>query len=405
MTNSPERYQRLRRALDGVSLPAALVDLDAFERNVARARATVTRAGVTLRVGSKSVRCTDLLKRILSGLGDRAGGVLAFTASEARHLVAAGLRDIVVAYPTPRRVDADVLAACNRDGARVAAMVDATDQLDVLAGAARAANTVIPVVVDVDMSWRPPGLDASVVLGVRRSPLYTAAAVVDVARAVDATAGLRFAGVMGYEAQLAGLADRDARGRRIAQSALVKALSRPQVRARRRAVRDALTAAGLTPALFNGGGTGSLAWSTGDVALTEVSAGSAFVGGTLFDGMDEFAPEPALCFALPVCRHPAPGIVTCLGGGYVASGTPGWERLPTPWLPEGIALLAWEGAGEVQTPLRVPAGVTFAVGDPVFFRHAKAGELAERFAEYLLVRGDVIESRVPTYRGEGRCFL
>ena len=45
------------------------------------------------------------------------------------------------------------------------------------------------------------------------------------------------------------------------------------------------------------------------------------------------------------------------------------------------------------------------IGDPVFFRHAKAGELAEHVTEYLLVRGDRIEDRAPTYRGLGRCYL
>jgi D-serine deaminase-like pyridoxal phosphate-dependent protein len=61
----------------------------------------------------------------------------------------------------------------------------------------------------------------------------------------------------------------------------------------------------------------------------------------------------------------------------------------------------------VQTPLAVPRGVEaeLELGDPVFFRHAKAGELAEHFAEYLLVRGSRIEARAPTYRGLGRCFL
>ena len=45
------------------------------------------------------------------------------------------------------------------------------------------------------------------------------------------------------------------------------------------------------------------------------------------------------------------------------------------------------------------------VGDPVFFRHAKAGELAEHFARYALVRGDRLEGHAATYRGDGYCFL
>jgi D-serine deaminase-like pyridoxal phosphate-dependent protein len=64
-----------------------------------------------------------------------------------------------------------------------------------------------------------------------------------------------------------------------------------------------------------------------------------------------------------------------------------------------------EGAGEVQTPVLGPAAAHLRVGDVVFFRHAKAGELCERFNELHLVEGDRIAETVPTYRGEGQAFL
>jgi D-serine deaminase-like pyridoxal phosphate-dependent protein len=398
-------YDRFRAALADRELPAAFVDLDAFDRNVAQVRGLLAGTAVRLRVGTKSLRCVALLERLRDALGDRGGGVMAFTAAEAEALVGRGFRDVVVAYPSARPADARRLARLARAGAFVAAMVDDARQLPPLAAAAVGEGTTVPVVLDVDMAWRPPGLPTAVALGVRRSPLFEPAAVVALARRVAETSGLRFVGVMGYEAQIAGLPDRDGRGRREPAHAFVKALSRGQVRARRGAVRAALEAAGLAPALVNGGGTGSARWTAGDPAVTEVTVGSGFLGGTLFDGLDDFAPEPSLFFALPVARVPAPGLVTCLGGGYVASGSPGWEKLPRPCLPPGLSLLPWEGAGEVQTPLRVPPEVSLAPGDPVVFRHAKAGELAERFAAYHLLRGERIEATVATYRGEGWCFL
>src|SRR5207244_2558454 len=125
------------------------------------------------------------------------------------------------------------------------------------------------------------------------------------------------------------------------------------------------------------GGTGSLAWSAKDPSLTEVTAGSGFLDSLLFDYYRDLSLAPAALFALQVVRRPSPGIVTCHGGGYVASGAPGPDRLPRPWLPAGLELLGLEGAGEVQTPLRLRAGAAPRLGDPVFFRHAKAGELAE----------------------------
>ncbi|HVY46512.1 MAG TPA: hypothetical protein VHB21_11565, partial [Minicystis sp.] len=171
------------------------------------------------------------------------------------------------------------------------------------------------------------------------------------------------------------------------------------------AIARALEAAGLHAALFDGGGSGSLAWSAADPALTEVAVGSAFLGTHLFDGYLDLGAEPALAFALAVARRPAPAFVTCLGGGFVASGPAGPDRLPRPWLPEGLALTPLEGAGEVQTPLLVPRGVDVPLGAPVFFRPAKSGELAEHFAAYLLVRGDRVEARAPTYRGLGVTLL
>ncbi|MEU1168756.1 amino acid deaminase/aldolase, partial [Streptomyces sp. NPDC005921] len=118
-----------------------------------------------------------------------------------------------------------------------------------------------------------------------------------------------------------------------------------------------------------------------------------------------FTPRAAAFFALPVVRRPGPKTVTVLGGGYVASGVPRWDRAPVPTFPPGLRYDGNEGAGEVQTPLTGAPAAHLAVGSPVFFRHAKAGELCERFNELHLVRDGKIVDVVPTYRGEGRCFL
>jgi D-serine deaminase-like pyridoxal phosphate-dependent protein len=139
--------------------------------------------------------------------------------------------------------------------------------------------------------------------------------------------------------------------------------------------------------------------------VDEITVGSGFLAGHLFDRYADLALRPALLFALQVTRRPAPGIVTCHGGGYVASGAAGRDRLPLPVWPPGATLLPLEGAGEVQTPVRLPPGVELHPGDVVLFRHAKSGELAEHFDAYHLARDGRLDGRVATYRGEGRCFL
>ena len=148
---------------------------------------------------------------------------------------------------------------------------------------------------------------------------------------------------MFYDAQIAGLPDSSPAVRQ------VKARSHHELLARRAEIVSAAKA--LTDLDFvNGGGTGSLHVTGLDPSLTELAAGSGLYAPTLFDGYDGLALEPAAFFATPVVRRPAAGFVTAYGGGYVASGPPGWSRVPTPLEEQGLELVRTEGTGEVQTP-------------------------------------------------------
>ncbi len=389
-------WERLRRAVRGSPLPLALVDLDALEANVERLTAPARAGGKRVRIATKSVRSPALLELIADASGGVITGAMAYAATECPLLAAHGFDDILIAYPTVQGSDLACVASVNRDGATARLVVDSMDHVDAIAQAAREAGVRIPIVIDIDVSYRPAG---PVHLGVRRSPLREVNDVVALAERISARPELRFDGIMAYEAQIAGLTDGS-----VATRAL-KTLSRPNVIETRAAVVAALTRQGLGPSLVNGGGTGSLDANAREPALTEIAAGSGFLASHLFDHYRGLDLRPAAFFALQVVRKPAPGIVTCHGGGLIASGAPGRDRLPIPVFPEGLALLDLEGAGEVQTPLRVPHGVDLALGDPVFFRHAKAGELAEHVNEYILVRGDTPGDRAPTYRGLGKCFL
>ena len=398
MADARRTWAYFRDALRGRSLPLAFCDLEAFDRN---ARALVERArGIPLRVASKSVRCRALLERVLAMEGWR--GALCYSAAEAAFLSQHGLDDLLVAYPTVDR--AEVAAVCERiaAGARIALTVDDPDQVALLAPIAADHGVVLPLCLDVDVSSELPG----VYFGVRRSPVRDEKSARRVARAVAEHRSLRLDALMGYEAQIAGLPD--AVTGKAPLNAVVRALkrrSKREVRQRRAAIVAALRADGHVLAVVNGGGTGSIESTREDPSVTEIAAGSGLFAPALFDGYAGFRHEPAVGFALAVTRRPAPRTVTCLGGGYVASGAAGRDRLPVPWLPEGGQLLAAEGAGEVQTPVRFPAATALAIGDPIFFRHAKAGELCERFDALVLIEGGRATGEAPTYRGEGRTFL
>ena len=378
---------RLDAATAALEAPFAVVDLDAFDANAAD---LLRRAGgKRVRLASKSVRVRGLLER---ALGAGFSGVLAFTLPEALWLESHGFDDVVVAYPTADRAALRALA-----GSRVTVMVDSVEHLELLPEGAR-------VCIDVDAGWWPLG--GRVRIGAKRSPLRTPGAAAALARRV-VERGLVLDGLMSYEGHIAGVGDRPpGRLGAVAGAAIgaMQGASAKELAARRAEVVAAVRA--VAPLRFvNGGGTGSVERTAAEDAVTEVAAGSGLFAPTLFDAYRAFTPRPAALFALPVVRRPGPGVATVLGGGYVASGPAGASRLPRPVLPAGLRLDRAEGAGEVQTPLLGEAAGALRVGDRVWFRHAKAGELCERFNEVHLVSGASVVASVPTYRGEGNAFL
>jgi D-serine deaminase-like pyridoxal phosphate-dependent protein len=390
---------RLDAATAELDAPFAVVDLDAFDANAAD---LLRRAGgKRVRLASKSVRCRALQDRAL-----RAGfhGQLCFTLPEALWLAEHGARDLLVAYPTTDRAALRALAT-GPHAADVAIMVDDVAHLDLVEAAAgpAAGRAAVRVAIDVDAGWRPLG--GRVRIGARRSPVRAPQQAAALARAIVARDGLRLVGIMSYEAHIAGVGDRPA-GKPLLGAAL-RAMQRASARelaARRAAVVAAVRAVGPLE-LVNGGGTGSVERTAAEAAVTEVAAGSGLFGPTLFDAYAAFSPRPAALFALPVVRRPDARVATALGGGYLASGSGTPDRLPRPVLPAGLRLDGREGAGEVQTPLLGAAAATLAIGDRVWLRHAKAGELCEHFASLHLVSGDRVVEEVPTYRGEGMAFL
>jgi D-serine deaminase-like pyridoxal phosphate-dependent protein len=391
------RYDRLTAGLDP---PLAIVDLDAFDRNAA----DLTRRGgrLPIRVATKSVRCRYLIERTLARPGYQ--GVMCYSLPEALWLHAVGTSDdLLVAYPT---VDAGAIRALAADDLarrQITIMVDSVAHLDVVDRALGAGHAEIRVCLELDVSWRPLAGKPLIHIGTRRSPLYTPEQAADFARVITQRAGFALVGVMGYEGQIAGLGDAPPGNPVRAQ--LIKVIQDRSARELNRRRAEAVRMIqGLTSLEFvNGGGTGSLESTANDSSVTELTAGSGLVGPTLFDAYRRFTPEPALLFALPVVRRPGPGIATLFAGGYIASGTGTPDRLPRPFLPAGLTLTGVEGAGEVQTPVRGAAADELRPGDRVWLRHAKAGELAERFTEYHVIHGDEVAA-VPTYRGEGQCF-
>ena len=391
-------YEELERIFAGVDAPFAFVDLDAMWSN---ADEMIRRAqGTPIRVASKSVRCRSLLDALLERDGFQ--GLMTFTLPESLWLHGHGFDDLLLAYPTADRAALAVLRRVEDDGAPIL-MVDSVEHLDLIASAAGGGSRQIRVCIEVDLSWWPLG--GRVKIGVKRSPVRTPAQAQTLAREIARRPGIELAALMGYEAHIAGLGDRPL-GKPLQEPVIrfIKRRSAAEIAERRAAVVAAVREVAPV-AIVNGGGTGSIHTTTQEDAVTEITAGSGLYAPTLFDRYSSFRLTPAAMFAMPVVRRPSPSVATLLGGGYPASGAAGRDRLPSPHLPRGLRVDPLEGAGEVQTPVLGAAAASLRVGANVYLRHAKAGELCERFNTLYLVSGGEIADQVPTYRGEGRCEL
>jgi D-serine deaminase-like pyridoxal phosphate-dependent protein len=397
-----QSHARYEEIFEQVQAPFAFVDLDAMWSN---ADDMLRRAGgKPIRVASKSVRCRPLLERILAR-DERFRGLLTFTLPETLWLAEQGFDDMLLAYPT---TDTEALArlavqSAADPKAAPALMVDSAAHLDLIESVLGTGAAPVRVCMEVDAGWWPLGGRQKI--GPKRSPVHSVEQAVELAGEIQRRPQVELVGLMAYEGQIAGVGDRPP-GRRF-RGALIRFMQRrsaKELRKRRGRIVAALRKSAQLE-FVNGGGTGSLGSTAKDPAVTELAAGSGFYAPTLFDQYSSFRLTPAAAFALPVVRKPAPIIATALGGGYLASGSGDAVRLPTPWLPPGLELDPEEGAGEVQTPLLGATAAGLAVGDRVYLRHTKAGELCERFASLYLVEGGEIVDQVPTYRGEGQTFL
>ena len=385
----------IRTAVAHLDAPFSVLDVDAA---LANAQDMMARAnGTPIRLASKSVRIPELMRRILDLDGFQ--GILAFHIGEALWLQDQGLADdIVVAYPAVHRAALADLAANEAARQAITLMVDSVAHLDFI-------DQVVPghaplrVCIDIDASLQVGPIH----IGALRSPVHSPAQAEALAAEIVSRPGFQLVGVMAYEGQIAGTTDTSP------AVSVMKAISARELAARRRkavaAVQRVLATAGERLEFVNGGGTGSIESTRSEAAITEIGAGSGIIGSGLFDHYKNFQPEPAEWFVVPVVRRPTADTVTVSGGGRIASGVIGQDRLPVVDWPTGLSMSKLEGPGEVQTPLTGPAARNLCLGDHVWFRHAKAGEQTEFTNSVMAVSKGEIIGEWSTYRGLGLTFV
>lgn len=395
-----EYWPAMAAATTKLDTPFGVLSQPALAHNVHDVLDRRTESGgpTTIRVASKSLRVRGVIEAVEAMPGYH--GVLAYTLPEALWL-AETITDVVVGYPSVHRAGIERLCREEKLAKRVTLMVDSVDQLDVIDSVMPPSKRAsIRVCLELDASWNSRVLGH---VGTWRSPVHSVAAAKTLAQHILDRPGFTLVGLMAYEGQIAGTVNRP-EGRPVF-GAIVRWMQKQSARelAERRGEAVAALRELVDLEFVNGGGTGSIESTSAETAVTEIAAGSGLFGPHLFDHYGAFTPAPAAAFALSVVRKPAPDMATVLGGGWIASGPPAVDRLPLAVWPEGLTMVPREMAGEVQTPFTKASALS--IGDRVWFRHTKAGELAEHLNEVAVVDGDRIVDTFPTYRGEGKLWL
>lgn len=379
-------------------MPFAFVDMDMFNKNK---EDILKRAGnKKIRIASKSIRCLSLIKNILSS-NSIFQGVMCYHPLEAVYLSENGLDDLLIAYPIFHEQHISAICKEIKKRKSIIAMVDLTEHAVQLNHIAEQENCILPVCMDIDMSSDFGLLH----FGVRRSKVTTTEQAMELFHQIKKLKNLRLEGIMGYEAQIAGVGDFTDSALKNSILPILKKKSVKEIAKRRSEIVNRIQSEGHQLKFVNGGGTGSLETTIKESCITEITVGSGFYSPTLFDNYKNFHHLPAAAYSIEITRNPKPSVFTCYGGGYTASGSMEKNKLPKPYLPTGAKLIETEGAGEVQTPIVYNGEEKLKLGDPIFMRHAKAGELCERFNSLLLIANGKIIDEVKTYRGDGKCFL
>jgi len=393
------KYEYYKEALSTVHKPCAFIDGELFQQNIHTIKDNANKKKI--RIASKSIRSVDILKMIFE-VSPIFQGVMCYTAEEAIFLHENGLDDLLIAYPIWNEKELRKICRLTKNGATITVMVDCMEHIERLEMIALEESGQFLVCVDVDLSTNIFGLH----FGVYRSPLKTIEETVDFIERIVQSSYVTLDGIMGYEAQIAGVTDNDPSQK--LRSSLIRLLKRKSskiVIEKRELLVEQLNKRNIPLRFVNGGGTGSLHQTSKEEGVTEVTVGSGFYNSHLFDKYEALQLQPAVGFAIEITRIPQYNMYTCFGGGYVASGAVSKDKLPEIFLPKGARLTKNEGVGEVQTPIVYDGPIDLNIGDPIFLRHSKAGELCERFHELNVIQDGKVTHTFRTYRGEGQCFL
>ncbi len=231
-----------------IQTPCLVLDMDALERNIKKMGDFAKAHGMRHRVHGKMHKSVDVakLQEVLGG----SCGVCCQKVSEAEVFARGGIKDVLVSNQVRDLAKIDRLARLPKLGARTICCVDDIDNIADLSAAAVRHGTEVECLVEIDC-------------GAGRCGVKSAAEVVAIATAIEAAAGLKFAGIQAYQGAMQHMdlyADREAK----------IALAVGQVRD----AVEALATVGLACDIVGGGGTGSYYFEGNSGVYNELQCGS-----------------------------------------------------------------------------------------------------------------------------------
>jgi 3-hydroxy-D-aspartate aldolase len=279
-----------------IQTPCLILDLDALEQNIKKMGEYAKAHGMRHRAHGKMHKSVDVLKLQME-LGG-AVGVCCQKVSEAEVFVRAGINDVLVSNQVRDAAKIDRLARLPMLGARVIVCVDDLANVADLSAAAQKHGTTIECLVEIDC-------------GAGRCGVKTPEEVLEIAKAIDAGAGLTFTGIQAYQGAMQHIESYEQRKAKL-DAAIVQ-------------VADAITALkaiGLEPELVSGGGTGSYYFESNSGVYNELQCGSyAFMDadyGRIHDKdgkrIDQGEWENALFILTSVMSHAKPHLAVVDAG-------------------------------------------------------------------------------------------
>jgi D-serine deaminase-like pyridoxal phosphate-dependent protein len=350
--------------LDEVPTPAAIVDLPALERNVAR-MAAQTRGPSRLRPHFKTHKSIELARRQLAA---GAIGITAATVWEALALAESGTPDVLIANEVIGTAKVAAAAAAARS-CRLTVAVDDMRGVRELARAAVDGGVTIGALIDVD-------------IGMGRCGVRSDGQAFELADEIARLQGLELRGVMGYEGHCVFEADPRARAA-AARAATDRLLN----------VAELLRRAGHSVEVVSSGGTGTAAMTGSDPRVTEIQAGSYVFMDTAYERVvPEF--EVALTIlATVLSRHGETAVLDC--GVKTIAASLGLPRLRDG---EGTARYV----AEEHLVLDVPSPSHIQVGDRIHVISGHCCETVNLHDRLFAVRDDrVVETWTTMGRGPG----